>query len=252
MIYRHVAASERAFVQQLAVGYVNHGYWYYVTGCIPEHKDVLKTDAKIIEKYDLAISRWARARRKKEGLANVHYLRHERFFVIIATRGLHGFFTEESNCIRDIRREPIHFAGYSISYSRGVDRKWHASVRIHPVEYNELKSYLVDMATCRSVNNMCDELARVPCEPYAPVRLQLLNILRAINRARQKAGFKPVPISALRLRRQIVRPFEKEEDWTSTEQERANVSQNVDGTFPERLQVFRSEARCADGHIALS
>ena len=174
MIYRHVAASERAFVQQLAVGYVNHGYWYYVTGCIPEHKDVLKTDAKIIDKYDLAISKWSRARRKKQGLANVHYLRHERFFVLIATRGLHRFFSEEGKCIRDIRREPVYFAGYSIGYSRGVDRKWHASVRIHPVEYNKLKSYLVDMATCRSVKNMCEELARIPFEPYAPVRRQLL------------------------------------------------------------------------------
>ena len=51
MIYRHVAASENAFVQQLAVAYINHGYWYYVTGSIPEHKDVQKVDEKLIEKY---------------------------------------------------------------------------------------------------------------------------------------------------------------------------------------------------------
>ena len=38
MMYRHVAASQNAFVQQLAVAYVNHGYWYYVTAVVPGHK----------------------------------------------------------------------------------------------------------------------------------------------------------------------------------------------------------------------
>lgn len=54
------------------------------------------------------------------------------------------------NCIRDIRREPIHLAGYCIGYKRGVDRKWHASVRMHPVEYNQLKSYRV---VCRMASS---------------------------------------------------------------------------------------------------
>jgi len=207
MIYRHVAASQRAFVQQLAVAYVTHGYWYYVTGCIPEHKDVLRVDDKLIAKYNIAISKWARSRRKRQGLANVHYIRHGQFFVLIATRGLHRFFDEEGQCVRDIRHQPIHFAGYSISYRLGVDRKWHASVRIHPVEYNELKNHLLDMATCRSVETIRRELARLPYEPYAPVRRQLLNILRAINRARSKAGFQPVSLSAIRMSRRVVKVF---------------------------------------------
>lgn len=50
-------------------------------------------------------------------------------------------------------------------------------------------------------------IARIPFEPYAPVRRQLLNILRAVNRVRQAAGFESVPVSALRLRRRVVRPF---------------------------------------------
>ncbi len=208
MIYRHIASSERAFVQQLAVAYVSNGYWYYVTGCIPEHKDVLQIDEKLMGKYHVAISKWARARRKQQGLANVQYLRHQRFFIIIATRGLHRFFDEEGRCVKDIRREPVHFAGYSISYRRGVDRKWHASVRIHPVEYNQLKNHLVDMATCRSVQSMCREFEQIPFEPYAPVRRQLLNILRAVNRSRKSAGYEPVPVSAMRLSRRVVRPFE--------------------------------------------
>ena len=79
----------------------------------------------------------------------------------------------------------IHFTGHSISYRLRVDRKWHASARIHPVQYNELRDQLLETSTCRSVGGMCRELARIPFEPYAPVRRQLLNILRAVNRARK-------------------------------------------------------------------
>jgi hypothetical protein len=38
--------------------------------------------------YKLDQSKWARARRKAKGLANVAYLRHGRFFVLLATEGM--------------------------------------------------------------------------------------------------------------------------------------------------------------------
>ena len=208
MIYRHIAASERAFVQQLAVAYVNHGYWYYVTGEVPEHKDVIKVDDKLMTRYEVAISKWARARRKQQGFANVQYLRHGRFFVLIATRGFHPFFEQEGGNVKDIRREPIRFAGYSISYRMGVDRKWHPSVRIHPVEYNGLKSFYLDLATRCTVEHMLRELGQIPFEPYAAVRRQLLNVLRAVNRARKAAGYELVPLSAIRLNRRVVKAFD--------------------------------------------
>ena len=36
MVYRCVAASVAGFVQQLAVAYVANGYWFYVTGRVPD------------------------------------------------------------------------------------------------------------------------------------------------------------------------------------------------------------------------
>jgi len=205
-MYRCEAVSVKGFVQQLAVAYVQHGHWFYVAGEIPAHKDALAVDSKLIERYGLNVSKWARARGKAQGRASVQYIRHSRFFVLIATKGLHKFYQQESK-IRDIRRHPVRYAGYSISYRRGVDRKWHVSVRIAPDEYLRLKSYLAGLATHRSVENFRMLFSRIPFEPYAPVRRQLLNILRALNRKRHAAGFEPVPISALRLRRRIVRPF---------------------------------------------
>jgi hypothetical protein len=181
---------------------------------VGERKCPLAVDAKLLDRYEVGISKWARARRKRTGRANVQYLRFGRFFVLIATRGEHRFFEDEPK-FRDIRREPLSFAGYSISYKLGADRKWHASVRIHPSEYLTLKAYFLDFATRRSVKNLTAEFERIPFEPYVPLRRQFLNILRAVNRARKKAGYEPVPTSALRMSRRPVRVFAREDTHTS-------------------------------------
>ena len=208
MEYKFEATSLAGFIQQLAVAYVQHGYWFYVMGVIPEHKELRTVDEKLLRKYDVRISRWERARRKAIGMANVHYLRHQRFFVLIATKGWHEFRIEEADVVRDVRRSPIAYGGYSVGYRKGADQKWHASVRIHPLEYRWLKSYFVELATHRDVANIGREFRSLPFEPYAPIRRQLLNILRAVNRQRKQAGLAPVPHTELRLRRRVVRPFE--------------------------------------------
>lgn len=214
-MYRCEAVSVEGFVQQLAVAYVQHGHWFYVTGQVPPHKDPRVVDAKLVGRYGLDISKWARARAKAVGRASVRYIRHDRFFILISTNGRHEFYEHEPE-IRDVRRQPIRYAGYSISYRRGVDRRWHVSVRIAPDEYVRLKSYLVGLAVHRSPENLALEFHRIPFEPYAPVRRQLLNILRAVNRLRHCAGFEPVPVSSLRLKRRIVTPFVSQE-WVESQ-----------------------------------
>lgn len=47
----------------------------------------------------------------------------------------------------------------------------------------------------------------LPFEPYAPIRRQMLMLLRAVNAARKRAGFRAVPTEVLPLRRRIVKPF---------------------------------------------
>lgn len=205
--YRCEAASVEGFVQQLAVGYLAHGYCFFVTGEIPKTKDPQAVDRKLIARYGIGISRWARARRKRAGQANLHYLRFGRFFVLLATRGEHRFFEDEPH-FRDARRDAIRFAGYSISLKKGTDGRLHPSVRIHPDEYRRLKAHFLELALHRSVENLSAAFAAIRFERYAPVRRQLLNIWRAVNGARKEAGFEPIPLVALRLRRRIVRVFE--------------------------------------------
>src|SRR5262245_22554809 len=94
LAYRCEIETIGGFVQQLAVGYLAHGYFFYVWGIVPDGKDPRRVDEKLVSKYGLAVSKWVRARRKRAGLANIAYLRHRRFFVLVATHGAHPFFEE--------------------------------------------------------------------------------------------------------------------------------------------------------------
>lgn len=146
----------------------------------------------------------------------MQFLRHGRFYVIIATDGVHPFFAAEAKRLRDIRRTPILFMGYSIGCRRerggGV---YHASVRINRDTMRELKRKLVGNATKADLGDLYRAFQTLPFEPYAPVRIQLLVLLKAVNRARAVAGLEQLPKSALRLRRSPVRPFDAQKIETS-------------------------------------
>jgi hypothetical protein len=222
MEYRYVATSVAGFVQQLVSCYLPHGYWFYVSGMVPKEKDPRTVDLKLLEKYGIAISRQSRARRKAAGMANVHYIRYQRRFLLVATHGHHPFFEEEDQNIRDARSVPIKFAGYSISVAPGGfkaksstngvllrDTKWRVRVQIEKEWYTGLKAYLIDIALVRSVAGLAAELHNLPFEPYAPVRQQLLNLIRYINQRRASANLERLSFDVLRYRRRIVKPFER-------------------------------------------
>jgi hypothetical protein len=202
-MYRCEATSVEGFIQQLAVAYITNGYWFYVAGTIPEHKDPRAVDQKLITRYGLDISKWTRCRRRKAGGASVQYLRHGHFFVLVATRGTHDFFETEMDRIQDFRRVPLRFAGYSIGCRRLRDQ-WHAAVRIDNDQFCRLKGHFRSLALCADVERLERALRNVPVEPYAAVRRQLFGLLRAVNGVRRTAGLGLIPPTALRLHRQNV------------------------------------------------
>ncbi|MBX3438184.1 MAG: hypothetical protein KF861_11885 [Planctomycetaceae bacterium] len=214
MQYRCVASSPEGLVQQVAVSYLRHGYWFYVSGRLKPGTDLEALDRKLIDKYGIAVSERERTSRKRCGLANMQYIRFEDWFLLLATEGHHPFKQAERKVIRDCRRVPIRFEGYSISYRRsgltpkgGGNPKWHACVRIDNPTCKQLKAFFLDRACHRSVENLAIDFARVPYARYAPIRRQLLSILKAVNEARARTAYQPLPHSVLRLRRQIVQPF---------------------------------------------
>jgi len=113
-------------------------------------------------------------------------------------------------------------------------------VRINSEQYNMLKSYFIDICTHRSVEQIREEFRSLPFEPYAPVRRQFLNILRAINRTRRHRGLGPVPVEALRLRRHIVKPFMDEEHALPSLERESDGVDLKESSFSEELQAYRS------------
>jgi hypothetical protein len=205
-MYRCEAVSVAGFIQQLAVSYVANGYFFYVTGCVPPGKDPSLVDSKLIERYGIDCSKWVRARRKARGVGNVQYLRFRRFFVVLATRGEHDFFKDETR-IQDIRRRPIQCFGYSLGCYRGRGRTWHPSVRIEAAFFRELREEFLARAISDSSESLHWKFAHIPFEPYSPVRRQMLKILAGVNRARARAAVETLPIEVLRLRRSPQAPF---------------------------------------------
>ncbi|MCI0457454.1 MAG: hypothetical protein L0Z62_10835 [Gemmataceae bacterium] len=206
-------------MQQIACCYLRHGYWWYVTGRVPADKDPEQVDRKLLTKYAIAVSESTRARRKQRGQANLQYLRYQRRFVLLATRGQHPFFEAEAANIRDMRRCPLKIAGYAISYRRGgrrrtgeLDPRWHAHVAIERQRYLELLAYFRELAVHRSAPGLALAFYQLPFEPYAPIRRQFLTLLREVNRARGRAGLPEIPTEVLPLRRRVVRPFGQEGD----------------------------------------
>lgn len=209
-MYRCEAISEVAFVQQLACNLVNHGYWFYTIGTVPPGKDIHAIDQKLIAGYGIAQSKWQRARRKAKGEAKLSYLRHGRLFILIATEGTHIFKRREK--VRDIRREPFLFGGYSIGCGKGSDGRYHASVKIEAETFAQVREHLLALATHRTADVLASEFAKLPFTPYARIRRQLLRLLREVNEARQAAGFATLPVSTLKLRRLPVKVFRALED----------------------------------------
>lgn len=221
MEYRYEATSVAGFVQMLASNLLPHGYWFYVTGRVPEGKSPESIDRKILSKYGIEISKQQRARRKLQGAANLHYLRHGNFFIVVATHGKHLFFEQEAKSVRDIRRVPLQFHGYSISVKRGgflkkeegeaeptEDKRHRVRVLIGREAFNDLSSELLDLATHRTAEKLRWAFWNQPFEPYAPIRRQLLRVLRAVNAKRAAMGYEKLPSDCIRYRRNIVKPFE--------------------------------------------
>ena len=221
--YRYLAASREGFIQQVATSYVNRGYRFFVPVWIPEHKTPELIDEKLIGWYGIAMDSGKRFRRKEKGLANVQYIRFGRFALLLATLGKHEFFQGEAANIRDCSKVPIIALGYSIKYVQGGnvlkqsqanpngqperDRKHRVRVQIARDLYKQLSAELVGQACCRREDWFRWRFWNLGFEPYAPVRKQMLELLRRVNSKRRASGLSVIPAEVIRFRRRIVKPF---------------------------------------------
>ena len=167
MSYRWEVTSLKGFVQMLAANLLPHGYWFYVRGVVPLGKEPAAVDQKLLTKYSVELSRQQRARRKQAGQSNLHYLRWDREWILLATHGEHRFFADEAQSIRDARRDPISIGDYSLRVARGnflqkangdleaiADHRHRSRVQIGREKYRELRAYFLDESCRRSVESL--------------------------------------------------------------------------------------------------
>lgn len=222
MEYKYEVTSLVGFLQRVATHLLPKGYYFFVQGLVPEGKDPATLDAKLLSKYGVARSEGARRWRKSQGLGNIQYVRHERLWLLMATHGDHPIREGERKNLKDVRRVPIRIGDYSVYVKRGnyllkraiadpprPDGRWRVRVLIAREPYRELSAYFLSIACHRRADALAAELLNLPYVPYAPVRKQLLKLLRLINAKRQAAGFARLSATCLRFRREIVRAFEK-------------------------------------------
>jgi hypothetical protein len=230
--YRWEATTLGGSIQQLAVCYVRNRYHFYVMGCVREGKDPRTIDEKIITKYHINISKAERHRRKLAWNANLQYLRFGRTYLILATHGLGRFFEDEGKAIKDVRRVSIKLGDYAVNFAGDKVR-----VRIEEEQFKNIKAYFTDVAVKRPSSELAEQFWTLPYEPYAPVRFQLFEILRLVNRLRKASGLGSVPQTAIRKKRRSYRPFDPDErdnavpDWL---------------TPPLRTEPFQSVVRPSD------
>ncbi|MBY0513255.1 MAG: hypothetical protein K2P78_05010 [Gemmataceae bacterium] len=88
-------------------------------------------------------------------------------------------------------------------------------MRIDHSRYRELKAWFEEEATRRTVERLAKAFYDLPFEPYALVRRQQFDVLRAVNRRRQAAGLPLLPTECIWLKRRPVKPFGEEARNTS-------------------------------------
>lgn len=228
MQYKYEVTSLVGFLQRVATHLLPKGYYFFVQGQLSSGKDPALLDAKLLAKYDVAKSEGARRWRKQQGLGNVQYVRFDRSWILLATHGDHAIREGEGDNLKDVRRVPIRIGDYSVYVKRGdylkkrspedmpcPDGRWRVRVLIAREPYRQLCAYFLSIACHRRMEALAQELYALPFAPYAPVRKQLLKLLRLINAKRQAAGYSRVPPTCLQFKREIVRAFDGPEKTCS-------------------------------------
>ena len=205
------AKSIDAFLAQL-VRYVASGHWFYVRCRIPAGKNPQRVDEKLLRLYDIRRPRWQRKRRHLKDNAGIHYLRYDRLFVILLTKGQHEtFYRDHGPSVLDIRRTALKAFGYSIRWSFSeAEKRSRASVRLDKETYRDVKGHM--LAIClwpcyRSPEAMEHEFRRLPYQLYGPVREQLYRIARAVNRRRRRAGLPSIDYDCISSKMRVTTVF---------------------------------------------
>ena len=176
-----------SFLRRVAIDYVRYGYVRYALREIPPEKDPTLIDCKLVALYGVTRCRVTRMRRRKQGLANVQYVRFGHSFVLLATEGHHPIF--ENLRTFDIRSAPLYFRGYSIGVKQGKP-----CVMVAPNEWSKVQHRFSQIALHQK-ESVEHKLNSLPYYHFPGVIRQKLTLVTAINKRRKQAGLLPLSLA---------------------------------------------------------
>ncbi len=206
-MYPCVAVSPKAFVDQLAYSYISYGHLFYVTGVVPDRLKPQELDVRMIKKFGLNITRDERARRRAAGEGSIHFIRHERFWVLISTAAPAGnmFFEENTEPKtghaqwKDVRKQAISFRGYAIRAPGGSVR-----ITVNRHEFSRVKGALVELAKYVPADRLKKILEReFLYEQYPGVQAQLYRLVGLVNHRLKRSRLGQIPFSEVKRRRRV-------------------------------------------------
>jgi hypothetical protein len=212
----HLVRSVPAMVQYIASNLLPSDYRYYVDGVIPMPgnpdrlaEKLRAADEKLLAKFEVEPDRHRREHLKHRGRARARYLRYNLRWVVLATEGRNRGLDEDAALVKDIRSEPLHFFGYSISCRPdGKDpTRMRSSVRICEQEYRRLKRLWLERAHW-DVKWFKEQLRWFL--PYRPVIRRVGCLVRRVNVVRKERGLPLIDPEWVVTRRRSGKVFEED------------------------------------------
>jgi hypothetical protein len=177
------------FLYRVAMGGFRFGYVRYAVRDIPDGKDLAVIDRKLLDTYGVTRCRMKRLRDRRRGIASVQYVRCDRTFILMATKGDHTAFSKV--CSFDARISPLHFGGYSIGFSGDA-----VSVRVAQDEWQPVYARLIASAL-RDKQSVEQKFSSLSYCKFPGVLAQLRSAERMINQKRRIAGLETVKVKVL-------------------------------------------------------
>ena len=160
--------------------YMRYGYVHYYVREIPGHKDLSTVDRKLLLTYDVTSNRMLRAKRKKEGVRNVIYIRFGQTFILLATEGKQPAFDRLK--FLSFPDSPLYFSRYSI----GIKQK-KSYIQIEPLRYKRLKK-VAETIALHQHERVEKFLLKISPFSFKGVNEQRWKLYKLINLKRKKAG----------------------------------------------------------------
>ncbi len=160
--------------------YMRYGYVHYYIREIPGHKDLSEVDRKLLLTYDVTNNRMLRAKRKREGIRNLVYIRFGQTFILLATEGKSPAFDRLK--FLNFTDSPLYFSHYSIGIKQNKPY-----IQIEPLRYKQLKK-VAEKIALHQHDKVEKFLLKVSPFSFKGVSDQRWKLYKLVNLKRKKAG----------------------------------------------------------------